>query len=266
MPRPGNAKKLDIRICAACGYELGPQSAGTCPACQRLGPRLTASIPRPSELRASREAKAGPTGSASPLECAPSPGEYRAILAERRAQSPIEQRAPRGVIRTASLRRSRTPAPAERVATADELAVSAPSVGLRAPGKRSDAASSGSARGRGSRKRRSVRGSAQSRSSAEDTVRAVPAPLVGGKPIDHTVAVTETSELPSATGPQTADAASADPNPKPWLGRDAFPLATPLPGQPSGSRVVTHWRAVAFAILVVTASVLSGVAVFLLAS
>jgi hypothetical protein len=106
VPQTEYPKKFAIRFCGDCGYELAIDNDGRCPMCPRLEQlRLNLAVPRPSDLRAHRANARESYRSAAPDKRRPTVAEYRAMLAERRAEATDESR--RRVIRT--LVRRQTP-------------------------------------------------------------------------------------------------------------------------------------------------------------
>jgi hypothetical protein len=88
------------RFCRDCGYEFPRDDTdGECRMCPRFEQlRIDPAVPRPSEL-ASRQARSGETIDSGPVpseDWPPTPAEYRAVLAARRASTPSANRQGRG--------------------------------------------------------------------------------------------------------------------------------------------------------------------------
>ena len=133
MPRTEYPKKPAIRFCGDCGYELAVDNDGRCPMCPRLEQlRLNSAVPRPGDLRAQRANARDTYRSAAPDEWRPTVAEYRAMLAERRAESTDESHG--RVIRTLVRRRTPVPHPPNAAHAADDEAL-APPEELQPPGR-----------------------------------------------------------------------------------------------------------------------------------
>ena len=93
-----------------------------CPRLEQL--RLNSAVPRPSDLRAHRANARETYRSAAPDEWRPTVAEYRAMLAERRAQSTDKSR--ERVIRTLVMRQTPVPHPPRAAHAADDEALTPP--------------------------------------------------------------------------------------------------------------------------------------------
>ena len=79
------------RFCRNCGYEFQPDDTGECRMCARFEQsRIGFAVSRPSELASRQTPLQEPLDGDDPpsVDWPPTPAEYRAILAERRATTP----------------------------------------------------------------------------------------------------------------------------------------------------------------------------------
>ena len=85
-------KKAAAPFCGDCGYEFTRDETGECRMCARFEQlRVESAVLRPSELASRQTPSAEPIDISDPvpsIEWPPTPSEYRAILAERRARTP----------------------------------------------------------------------------------------------------------------------------------------------------------------------------------
>jgi len=139
VPRTEMSKKHAHRFCGDCGYELAPDSEGTCPMCPRFEQlRIDSIAPKASELAAQRAEPRDTDVSGAPDERSPTVAEYRAILAERGIGSTSADPSRGRVIRTPALRHIPSPHPPSSAAAADDEALASP-VSPRAPGQETSA-------------------------------------------------------------------------------------------------------------------------------
>ena len=89
------------RFCRNCGYEFQPDDTGQCRMCARFEQsRIGFAVPRPSELASRQTPLQEPLDGDDPpsVDWPPTPAEYRAILAERRARTPSADGQSRGPV------------------------------------------------------------------------------------------------------------------------------------------------------------------------